>query len=625
MPAVSSTSAGSSLRGGSARTFNVVIEKDVRVSMRDGVTLSADVYKPAYGDQPVEQAFPVILERTPYDRARVDLYLMGQYFASRGYIVVLQDCRGRYDSDGVFAFYTNPVEHLDGYDTVEWIAAQPWCDGKVGTTGLSYSGANQQALAIEQPSHLATQVILDSGYNYWYRTIRSSGAFSEGLFLPYVFWMAMAGKEASADPAVKAALRHADEHIDEWLLQRPLKRGASPLALAPSYEAWYFDIAERGDYDDVWQNPLCSLEAHIDRYPDIPLCFVTSWFGAHPWANFAKFNALRERNTQPLKLVSGIWLHAFDYMQQSWAGEVDFGNAAALNLNDFRLRWFDEWLKGTDTGLTDESPLDIFVMGNGDGSRDSAGRLRHSGTWRSEREWPLARTEFTPFYLHGGGRLSADPPPDDMTGTTYTFDPSDPVPTIGGNVQNTLGGEGGIMYGGAFDQRGRTGLLLCRNTLPLAARPDVLAFRTEPLIAPIEVTGPLEVRLWVSSSAPDTDFTAKLIDEHPSSPDYPYGFSMNLAEAITRMRYRNRRPTADLIEPGKVYEIVLEPMPTSNVFGTGHRIRLDISSSNSPQFDVNPNTGDALGVSTGVIVARNTVFHDRARASFVLLPIIPLT
>jgi uncharacterized protein len=614
-----------STRRSSESVYDVVIEQGVRVPMRDGVMLAADVYRPARGESAAQEAFPVIVERTPYDRRRVDLCLTGHYFASRGYVVVLQDCRGRYDSEGVFYFYTNAVEHTDGYDTVEWIATQRWANGKVGTTGLSFAAANQQAMAVTRPPHLATQIILDGGYNYWARTLRSSGAFSEGLFLPYALWMAVAGHEAAADPSVKSALRNALDHVDEWLKGRPLKRGASPLALAPSYEAWYFDMAERGDYDEVWQNPLCSLEAHIDDYPDIPLCLVTSWYGHHTWANFEKFTALKDRNQQPVMLVSGIWTHSFDYMQQSWAGEVDFGPAAARHLDDFRLLWFDHWLKGLNTRLADLPPLNVFVMGGGGGSKNFAGRLCHGGRWRREYEWPLNRTRFMSLYLHSDGSLRAHTPVEADSSTTYTFDPSNPVPTIGGNVQDPLGGEVGIMFGGAFDQRGRSDLLLCRDTLPLAARPDVLVFRTEPFATPVEITGPIEVHLWVSSSAHDTDFTVKLIDEYPPNRDYPNGFAMNLSDAIVRMRYRNKRQLAACITPGEVYGLTVEPPPTSNIFDVGHRLRLDISSSNAPQFDVNPNTGAALGQSTGSLVARNTLYHDRERPSHVVLPEIHLS
>jgi hypothetical protein len=366
-----------------------------------------------------------------------------------------------------------------------------------------------------------------------------------------------------------------------------------------------------------------SFAAHISSYPDIPVCLVTSWYGLHTWATFEKFNILRRQNAQPVRVLVGTWIHGFSYMEQTWAGDVDFGNAVATSLDDFRLRWFDHWLKGLDTGVAEEAPIRLFVMGGGDGRKNLAGRLNHGGTWCTEHEWPLARTTFEDLYLHPDGALRGSPPDLEEASTTYTFDPRDPVPSIGGHVQDPLGGEKGIIYGGAFDQRGRKDLVMCRDTLPLAARGDVLVFRTAPLDEPVEVTGPVTVTLWVSSSAVDTDFAARLVDEYPPSPDYPEGYAMNVCDSIVRMRYRNGRTTAELIEPGALYEIDVELLPTSNVFGAGHSIRLDITSSSSPQFDVNPNTGGPLGLSQTWVVAQNTVHHDRARPSRLRLPIVP--
>jgi putative CocE/NonD family hydrolase len=607
---------------GSQKVYDVVVERGVMVPTRDGVDLATDIYRPALGDEPVQERLPVVLERTPYDRSRLDLYLTAQYFASRGYAVALQDCRGRYDSGGDFLMYDAP-ESYDGYDTVEWLAAQPWSNGRIGTTGLSFTGANQQALAILRPPHLTTQVVLDAGFNYWYRTARYSGAHHEAILLPYAFWMAQAGKEAMADPLVRRALQDALVNIRDWIARAPLKPGASPLALAPTYERWYFKTVTHGDYDDFWQGShQANLQGFADEYPDIPLLLVPSWYGHHTWANFEKFNLFRRKNTQPVHVICGIWLHAFEYMRQSSVGEVDFGNSVAFNLDDVRLRWFDRWLKDMDTSVVDWPPLQLFVMGGGS-HEQVPHRLNHGGRWRAEQEWPLGRTDFTNYYLHANGALGPEPPAEQQAATTYTFDPDDPAPTIGGSVQDPLGGEAGIVHGGGFDQRGRPELVRSRDSLPLAARADVLVFRSGPLEDDVEVTGPIVARLWVSSSARDTDFTAKLIDEYPPSAEHPTGFALNVTDGILRMRYRNGRTIGELIEPDTVYEIEVEPLPTSNVFARGHRIRLDVSSSSAPQFDVNPNTGGPLGVSLGSLVARNTVFHDRERPSHLVLPIVP--
>jgi uncharacterized protein len=247
--------------------------------------------------------------------------------------------------------------------------------------------------------------------------------------------------------------------------------------------------------------------------------------------------------------------------------------------------------------------------------------MRHGGHWERTEAWPPAGTTTTTLYLKAEGGLDPEPPSDSESSTTYTFDPKDPVPSVGGAVQPPLGEERTIMYAGGYDQRGRPELPLCRDDMPLADRDDVLVFRTTPLEQDLEVTGPLACRLWVSSSAPDTDFTVKLVDEYPASIDYPAGFALNLCDTIVRMRYRNGRTSAELIVPGEIYELEVEVPTVSNVFAAGHFLRLDISSSNAPRFDVNPNTGGKLGRSTGWQTARNAVYHEGERASHLVLSI----
>jgi putative CocE/NonD family hydrolase len=297
---------------------------------------------------------------------------------------------------------------------------------------------------------------------------------------------------------------------------------------------------------------------------------------------------------------------------------VEFGPDAALDsYNDLRLRWFDRYLKGLETGIEAEPPVLLFVMGGGSGRKTVDGRLDHGGSWRWEQEWPLARTRFTPYYLQPDGRLDPQPPPAGAPPTAYRFDPANPVPTIGGNI--SVGYH--LMPGGGFDQRCRPEIVGCRDALPLATRNDVLVFQTPPLPADLEVTGPITVRLWAASNCPDTDFTAKLIDVYPPNEDYPDGYALNLVDGIIRARFRNGFERAELLEPGQVYELTIVLYPTSNRFKAGHRIRLDISSSNFPRFDVNPNTGDALGRSRLLRVAENTIYHDADHPSQIVLPI----
>ncbi len=310
----------------------------------------------------------------------------------------------------------------------------------------------------------------------------------------------------------------------------------------------------------------------------------------------------------------------------SYAGEVDFGAAAAVDGNlaeDFfalRRNWFDCWLQGIDNGADKEPPVRVFVMGGGSGRRNAAGRLDHGGKWRAAGDWPLPQTQWTAYYLHADRTLGLAKPDAGPRPLGYRFDPRNPVPTIGGALSS---GEP-IMRGGAYDQREGPRIFgACAPFRPLCARPDVLSFATAPLEREIEVTGPVTVRLWIASDCPDTDFTAKLIDLHPPNEDYPEGFAMNLTEGLLRVRYRDSWERPALMAPGEVYAITIELFPIGNLFARGHRLRLDISSSNFPHFDVNPNSGEPEGSMDHRRVAENRVFADAQRPSHVVLPIIP--
>jgi hypothetical protein len=298
---------------------------------------------------------------------------------------------------------------------------------------------------------------------------------------------------------------------------------------------------------------------------------------------------------------------------------VDFGLSSMLDdYNDLRCAWFDWTLKDMETMFTHADPVRIFVMGGGSGRKNYNGRLEHDGSWRDEKDWPPPGTQDTPYYLHGSGSLSPQPPGHSpVEPTRYTYYPRDPVPTIGGGISAAEP----IMRNGAFDQRSRLDFYGCQDTLPLSARSDVLVFQTEPLPQDVEVTGHITMKLWASSSGKDTDFTAKLIDVYPPTVDYPDGFAMNLTDSIIRGRYRNGYDAPELLTPNKVYQFTFELYPTSNVFKTGHRIRLDISSSNFPRFDVNPNTGGPMGNDRRVEVAHQAIYHDPDHPSHVVLPV----
>jgi putative CocE/NonD family hydrolase len=351
---------------------------------------------------------------------------------------------------------------------------------------------------------------------------------------------------------------------------------------------------------------------------------VSGWYGNHVEGSFDKFVELGKRLHRPIHLIVGPWIHGPGMGEETGAGDVECGpDALACGPNlDVRLRWFDRWLKDEPNGVEQEPPLRLFVMGTGDGHRTRAGKLFHGGYWRSEWTWPLPETRFTPYYLQPGGSLATERAPADAAPSEYDYDPESPCPSIGGYAHDR-GLPSAVLVGGQ-DQRGRASFRACRgDTRPLSERADVLAFQTEPLAEDTEVVGPLDVRLFVASSAVDTDFVAKLIDVYPPSDDYPDGYALLLSEGILRMRYRDDRPVGELIEPGTVYEIALDLQPTGNVFKRGHRIRLDVTSSCFPEFDANPNVGEPVGRHTHTVVAHQTVYHDAERPSRIVLPIVP--
>jgi putative CocE/NonD family hydrolase len=319
----------------------------------------------------------------------------------------------------------------------------------------------------------------------------------------------------------------------------------------------------------------------------------------------------------------GPWTHGDRSL--GFAGAVDFGPAATLDHNlaedffAFRLRWFDRWLRDRQNGVEREPAVRVFVMGGGSGRKTASGRLDHGGHWRTAADWPLPQTRYASYYLHGDGHLSPELPAESAPPRTFVYDPAHPVPSIGGTI--TSGAP--VMVGGAFDQRESPRFFGSRAPYaPLAERADILVFQTEELTQDLEVTGPIEIRLWIASSAPDTDFTAKLIDVYPPAEDWPQGFAMNVTDGILRVRYRDSFEHPAPIRPGEIYRIQVRPFPTSNLFRRGHRLRLDISSSNFPHFDLNPNTGEPEGKATRLERASNTVFVDATRPSHIVLPVI---
>jgi len=606
--------------------YDVVASKDVMIPMRDGAKLATDIYRPGRNGASVEGRFPALLLRTPYnktDRAAFSGdYATAQYFVPRGYVLVVQDVRGRYKSEG----HWRPLKDdaSDGFDTTQWIGAQPWSDGNIGAMGTSYEGGAQHALAIANAPYVKTMIPIFSMSDFGQYGVRHNGAF-ELRWFNWVLTLGdgagnpnpLAAARATNDPQAAATLLELASRVPEYIRGLPLRPGTTPLKFAPDYEKWLIEAMSHGDNDEFWKDHGASVVDHLSDYKDIPISHMTGWYDS--WGlQVANLNypGLRKSKKSLQRLIVGPWIHSSPTL--SFAGEAQFTSEAALSFDAWQLRWFDHWLKGIDNGVDREPPVRIYVMGGGDAHKTSEGRIFVGGRWRDEQEWPLARTEPAAFYLHGDGVLSPDEPPKHVP-RTYSFDPRNPVPTLGGNISSY----GKLVWQGAADQRCRPNFWLCSDEKALSARKDILVFQTPPLANDIEVTGRLIVKLWAASDSPDTDFTAKLIDVYPPNADFPAGVDLNIADSIVRARYRNGLGKAEFLEPGRPYEFTIEMYPTSLVFKHGHRIRLDISSSNFPRFDVNPNTGEPLNDNRRWHIAENSLYFDPEHPSYILLPIIP--
>jgi putative CocE/NonD family hydrolase len=599
--------------------------RDLMVSARDGVRLATDVYRPD-GAGP----FPVILERTPYDKtapSRSEITAtdakprsreaVALYFVDAGYTVAYQDCRGRYRSEGGFTKYLS--EAADGYDTCAWLVAQPWCNARIATMGLSYAAHAQMALGCLDPPGLAAQYLDCGGFSNAYRSgIRHGGAFD----LKQATWAYRNALADARDPRVKAAL--AAEDIAAWMGRMPWRRGDSPLKAAPDYEDYLFEQWSHGTFDEFWQQRGIYAEGCYERYADVPMVHLSGWYDPYARTAMENYTGLSAKKRGPARLILGPWTHGDRSL--SFAGDVEFGKQATLDGNladDFfaaRRRWFDCWVTGADNGVAQEPAVRVFVMGGGSGRRNEAGRLEHGGFWREAADWPLPRTEFTRFHLHPGRSLLVAKPGDGGGSLAFAADPRDPVPTIGG----ALSSGGPVMYSGAYDQRTGPGIFGAEPPFgPLAERDDVLVFQTPPLPADLEIAGPLELRLWVATDGPDADIHAKLVDLYPPSADYPDGFAMNLSEGLLRLRYRDSWEAPTLLEPGRPYAVTVAMFPCANLFKRGHRLRLDLAGSNFPHFDVNPNSGEPEGSMEHPRRAMTTIFVDAARPSHLVLPVIP--
>lgn len=582
------------------------------IPMRDGVRLASDVYRPATDGLPVSDRLPILLQRTPYNKTGANLVASAEFFARHGYVVVLQDHRGMYQSEGVFTKYIG--EGQDGYDTIEFLGTLPYGDGQIGMWGTSYASHAQANAAKLKPPHLKTMVLNMGGMsNGWDHKMRNHGAFE----IQQLTWAFRQLAAETGDPVVRKMLKV--ETVDDWLTVMPLRKGLNPLSVAPNFEDYILTMLTHSDYDDYWKHPDVNWVEHYDQTADIPMLLISGWYDSYAGGTIQNYVALSARLRSPVQLIMGPWTHGAN--TDPYAGNAAFGQASAITdfHHEFHLRWFDRYLKKQEREAAGAA-VRIFVMGTGDGHKDENGRLYHGGYWKEAADWPLPGTAMIPYYLHADGSLGPTRPAGKASPTTYTFDPGDPVPTIGGSFSSTSP----LFDPGAYDQRETSDTYGAKAPyLPLKARDDVVVFQTDPLREDTEVVGPIVAKLFVASTATDTDFTAKLIDVYPPSADFPSGYEMNLTDGILRTRYRDRPDRQQLMRPGKVYEITVTPFPTGNVFKKGHRIRIDISSSNFPRFDINPNTGEPLGLNRRAIPADNSIYHDADHPSHVILPIIP--
>ncbi|MGA1206729.1 MAG: CocE/NonD family hydrolase [Litorivicinaceae bacterium] len=597
--------------------------------MRDGIRLATDIYFPEPTAANNTGSFPVLMERTPYDKSGIsprevsiwDPHPMSRpelakRLTSSGFVVIFQDCRGRYASEGQFTKYLDEGE--DGLDTLIWLREQSWFNGQLGMFGLSYGAHTQLALACYGPPELKALVLDCGGFANAYRGgIRRGGAF-ELKQATWAFKNAQLSQAVQDNPAAKEALSKQD--IRAWFADMPWARGRSPLQWAPEYETYLFDQWERGVFDDSWRQIGLYAEGYYAQLNEMKLLCVCGWYDPYIQSTIQNFLGSQTHGGKDSRLILGPWTHGA--RSYPFAGDIDFGSGAtlesltAVDYTDLRLQWFKAHLLGQPS-----EPIPVvqyFRMGGGTGKRTQEGRRDHGGRWLTADRWPPARMTPTSWFLHPEGRLSQEAPDRAHAYRQFTFDPTAPVPTIGGSLTSGLP----VFEAGAFHQIEDPKFF--GSTVPgrpLCSRPDVLSFVSDPLEQAMEVTGSIQATLYIASTAVDTDFTVKVIDEMPPNEDYPDGYAMNLTDGILRCRYRDSFESPSLMTPGQLYKIEIDIFPTSNLFLAGSRIRVDISSSNFPHFDVNPNTGDPEGPWTRWQIATNRVWCCPDYPSVITLPL----
>ena len=561
----------------------ITIEHSVAMKTRDGVTLRADIYRPTG-----EGTFPVLLQRTPYNKQNAAEF--GRTAVASGFMVVVQDVRGRYESEGEWYPFKHETE--DGYDTIEWAAVLPGSNGKVGMFGGSYVGATQMLAAVGHPPHLAGICPVVTASNYHENWTYQGGAFEQ--------WFNESWTSGLAQDTVNRAVKDGSNAFAGSTVL-PLKKyplynmqwNADPSSWTARFAPYFLDWLDHPTYDSYWKQ-----WAIDEQYASIqvPALTIAAWYDLFQGGSIKNYTGLHagagnETARAGQRLLIAIGGHS------GWArtvGTVDFGPDAPFDENGVTLEWYEYLFQGKQNEFATK-PVKLFVMGE--------------NKWRYEDEWPLTRAKETRYFLHSGGKANAASGDGSLStseasskaGDSYTYDPASPVPTVGG----PLCCDPIHLATGARDQS------------EVEKRNDVLVYSTGALTEDTEVTGPITLDLFAKSSAADTDFTGKLVDV------WPNGFAQNLTEGILRARYRSGTTKADPIAPGQIYEYKIDLWSTSNVFLKGHKIRLEISSSNFPRFDRNLNTGKDAATSSDFVKAENTIYHDSAHPSALLLPVVP--
>ena len=552
-----------------AAQYRVKMDFNVRVPMRDGVTLSADIYRPDTAGR-----FPVIVVRTPYDNGTAANLITGKRWAARGFVYLVQDVRGRGDSDG--EFYPLVFEAKDGYDTIEWAAAQPWSNGKVGTTGGSYLGWTQVLAATLKPPALAAMVPIVTPTDPDLNFPMQMGAISPST----VSWLAYVDGKTLQDIS----------QLDLFGAYATLPLRDADRALGRHFKAWR-DWLDHPARDAYWE-PQRYQRKILDY--TVPSLHVSGWYDDVLLGTLQNFTNLTGPDAAPAvrplqRLIIGPWGHGVN--RGTRLGDIDFGPTALIDLEGIQARWFNRWLRGEPNGVEQDPPVRIFVMGE--------------NVWRNEREWPLARTRYTKFYLHSGGRANSlygdgrldTIPPGPEPSDRFKYDPMNAPPFITEPSFSQMGGPD--------DYRS------------VERRDDILVYTTDPFPEPVEVCGPLTVHLVAATSGIDTDWATKILDVRPD------GFAQRLNDGLVRARYYQDPTRAQFLTPGKPEAYDIDNWATCQLFGRGHRLRLEVLSSAFPKWDRNLNTGGPLGDETRAIVADQTVHHGRGTESWVTIPVVP--